>query len=407
MKHRFLGAGLLLALSTSLCAAESTSWSKWAMQTVRQHPTMQAYTHQMTASEYSAAAMARPLYNPSFDSSLEREGDETNFQVGLSSDIDWWDVKQSRTGLGDLMAQQGRLGVTIITNDLLAELMRAQVQAEMSEQAYEIARLQVRQDLQLLELTRAQLDAGEVSHTEVAMAKAVVGQGMVSENERMQDWLDARQALRALAGEQAMYHPVSEAFWQQAMPGNTPIEVARLPALQQARINWLSAQADADIQLKSNKPVPNIGVGVGRQAGESLVSLNVSLPLQWRNDYSEVNDAAREAALASEQEMHALMRSTKETLDNAALRLNQTKERFLQWQALHEDDLANEVKVLQSRYAQGDLSLSDYQWQVQQLRDGMQAGLTLKGNFQLARIEYLHITARLANHISSLNSQEQ
>ena len=53
-----------------------------------------------------------------------------------------------------------------------------------------------------------------------------------------------------------MYHPVSEAFWQQAMPGNTPIEVARLPALQQARINWLSAQADADIQLKSNKPVP-------------------------------------------------------------------------------------------------------------------------------------------------------
>ena len=124
-------------------------------------------------------------------------------------------------------------------------------------------------------------------------------------------------------------------------------------------------------------------------------------------DRSEVALAARELALASEERLHAQMRDTREAVRNLAEQLQQTRLRFEQWQALHDNEMTEQVEVLQQRYAQGDLSLADYQWQVQQLRDGMQAGLTLQKNYQQTYVAYLHITAALADVVSSLISREQ
>ncbi|MGY8897517.1 MAG: TolC family protein [Paraglaciecola sp.] len=185
------------------------------------------------------------------------------------------------------------------------------------------------------------------------------------------------------------------------------VDVIKLPEVQRSRLNWLEAKQEADRQVQANKPVPNLGVGVGKQAGESIISLNVSVPIQWRNDYREVNEAAREAALASEQQLHAKMLSAQEKLRSLRLQFRQTQQRYEQWRDLHENYLSEEITVLQNRYAQGDLSMADYQWQVQQLRAGMQAGLTLKQNYQITFIAYLHATGRLAAYVLSLNLQEQ
>lgn len=407
MKIHMLTAGMLLTLGLPVHASQQLSWAGWLMQSVEQHPTMQAYNHLQTSSELSALGMAKPLYNPSLNTSIEQEGSDTNFQIGLSSDIDWWDMKATRTELGNLSAQQARVDKTIITNDLLADIMTAQVQTALGEEAYELAKLQVEQDLKVLQLTRDQLSAGEVNRTEVAMAKAVVGQGMVLENERLSEWLGAQQSLRELAGERAQSYTIDHAFWGSSIASTAGVDVIKLPEVQRSRLNWLEAKQEADRQVQANKPVPNLGVGVGKQAGESIISLNVSVPIQWRNDYREVNEAAREAALASEQQLHAKMLSAQEKLRSLRLQFRQTQQRYEQWRDLHENYLSEEITVLQNRYAQGDLSMADYQWQVQQLRAGMQAGLTLKQNYQITFIAYLHTTGRLAAYVLSLNLQEQ
>ena len=406
MKHQIRYAVLLTALSLPLQASEQP-WAQWLLSTVERHPVMRAYQYDTRAAEYNAAAMAKPLYNPSLDTSVEREGSETNFQIGLSSDIDWWDVRASQTELGQLQAEQSALAVTIASNDLLAQILSAQISVQLGRQAYELARMQVEQDLRLLKLTEDQLAAGEVNRTELAMAKSVVVQGMVAENERLGEWLSAQKSLRTLAGEQAEKVAIDDAFWQGQVVVPKPEQLLALPTVKQARLDWLAATASADQQQTASKPVPSVGFGVGRQAGESIVSLNLSVPIQFRNDFSEAVSASRELALASEQRLHAQLRDTREAVRNLAQRLQQTRQRFIQWQQLHDNEMTRQVEVLQQRYAQGDLTLSDYQWQVQQLRDGLQAGLTLQSNYQQTYVAYLHVTAMLAPRISSLISQEQ
>lgn len=405
MQSRILSAVLFTALSLPL-QAEEQSWATWLMNTVERHPVMQAYDYEQRAAQHSAAAAAKPLYNPSLDTSLEREGNETNFQVGLSSEIDWWNVSGKQTEAGRLQAELSRLQVSVATNDLLAEILTAQVAAQVGRQAYQLAQLQVEQDLTLLKLTEEQLAAGEVNRTELAMAKAEVAQGMVAENERLVEWLDARKTLRSLAGEQAEETIIDLAFWQRELVVPASQQLLTLPWIKQARIDWLMAVAQADAQQAATKPVPSLGIGVGRQAGESLVALNLSVPLQWRNDFSEVVNASRELALASEQRLQARLIDTREAVANLAERLQQIRRRYQQWQQLHDNEIAEQVAVLQHRYAQGDLALSDYQWQVQQLRDGLQAGLTLQSQFQLTYIAFLHITATLVQQVSSLSSEQ-
>ena len=405
MQSRILSAVILTALSLPLQATEQ-SWATWLMNTVERHPVMQAYDYEQRAAQFSAAAAAKPLYNPSLDTTLEREGNETNFQVGVSSEIDWWNVSGKLTEAGRLQAEQSRLQVSVATNDLLAEILTAQVAAQVGRQAYQLAQLQVEQDLTLLKLTEEQLAAGEVNRTELAMAKAVVAQGMVAENERLSQWLAARKTLRALAGEQADETVINKAFWQRELVVPASQQLLTLPWIKQARIDWLMAVAQADAQQAATKPVPSLGLGVGRQAGESLVALNLSVPLQWRNDFSEGVSASRELALASEQRLQARLIDTREAVANLAERLQQIRRRYQQWQQLHDNEIAEQVAVLQHRYAQGDLALSDYQWQVQQLRDGLQAGLTLQSQFQLTYIAFLHITATLVQQVSSLSSEQ-
>lgn len=406
MKHLTCCAVLFTALSLPLQANENT-WAQWLKTTVERHPLMQAYQYDINAANYNAAAMAKPIYNPSLNTSVEREGDETNFQVGLSSDIDWWDTRAAQSELGRLQAEQSTLAMTITTNDLLADILSAQINVQLGQQAYELARLQVEQDLTLLKLTQEQLAAGESNQTDLAMAKSVVAQGMVAENEQLNEWLNAQKLLRTLAGEQAENVLIDDAFWQSQPVMLKQDQLKELPLVKHARLDWLAATAMAEQQATANKPVPNIGFGVGRQEGESLVSLNLSIPIQFRNDFSEVISASREQALASEQRLHAQWRDTKETVENLAQRLQQTRQRFRQWQQLHDNAMTEQVEVLQQRYAQGDLSLADYQWQLQQLRDGIQAGLKLQSNYQLTYVAYLHATATLAQQVYSLIPQER
>ena len=286
MKQRTCCAVLLAVLTLPSLASEQP-WAQWLITTVERHPVMRAYHYDTRAGEYNAAAMAKPIFNPSLDTSVEKEGDETNFQIGLSSNIDWWDVRAAQTELGRLHAEQSTLAVTIATNDLLAQILNAQISVELGRQAYELARMQVEQDLRLLTLTEQQLAAGEINETELAMAKSVVAQGMVAENEQLGEWLNAQKLLRTLAGDQAENVVIDNAFWLGKVAVPTPEQLLALPIVKQARLAWLASTATADQQQVANKPVPTIGFGVGRQAGESLVSLNVSVPIQFRNDYSE------------------------------------------------------------------------------------------------------------------------
>lgn len=396
----------VLAIASQSVHARIDNWAQWLLMTAEQHPSIQAVKHDLSAAGFNASALSMPLYNPSLDTSVEREGDEVNFQVGLSTSIDWHNVRSAQSALGKLQQQQSELAYRIATNDVLTQIVTAQINVLFARESYDLAKLHVEQNLQLLALARKQLDAGEVSYTDLAIAKSVVAQGIVVENEHLNAWLDAQQKVSALVDGDVSHYAISPAFWRAEINLPSAEQLMLLPVIQQLRLDWLIAAQAADVQRVANKPVPNIGLGLGQMAGEPLMSVNVSVPLQWRNDYGNASQAALERALASEQRLKAALLTTRESVAMRVKQLRQTQLRYEQWQRLHGNEMSVQLTVLRQRYEQGDLALADYQEQVQDLWAGMQAALTIEQNYRLAYIAYLHTNAALAAHVSSLVKSE-
>lgn len=175
-----------------------------------------------------------------------------------------------------------------------------------------------------------------------------------------------------------------------------------LPQSQVARFSWLVAKQQAANERQGNKPVPVIGLGAGKQAGEGLVSLNVSVPLQWRNDFSDANAAANEQALSAELMFKNTLQAQKSAVSLAYRNALQHRQRFQRWQQLSAGQLDQQFSVLQSRYAQGDLSMADYQNQITQLRQGKRAALALETAFKESHLTWLQVTATLPSLLTAM-----
>lgn len=405
MLYKYICAACVITLSTG-AYAQSKQWANWLLQKVDTHPSIQALQHDVQASGYQASALARPLYNPSLDTSLEREGSEINYQIGLSSQLDWHDVQSSQTRAGELLSEQSRLALALARTEVTARALRSQVAFLYAEKQLTIATQRVEQSIELLKLIEKKVATGEVPAMSLAITKSAIAEAMVAESEWLTTWQQAKQDVLALLGQAGLETSINPHFWTPTLSLLPPTQVQQLPSLRYAHINWLIASNAVDVQRISNKPVPTVGFGVGRQAGEPLLSLSMSVPLNVRNDFSEATEAAKQRALASEQQLKAEVVTVRETIASTYQQMLQLGERHRIWQQIDSGDFSEQTKVLSERFAAGDLAFDDYQSQLNQLLSGQQAALTLTYQFQLTYIDYLRQSAGLVAHISALADKE-
>ena len=399
---RVVAACAFMVVYPSASANESADWASMTLGTINENPQLQAQQRAVSANRYGRKAASRPLFNPELQTSLEREGEETNYQIGLSSQIDWWDVKQTRTDVAEAQFSLAEAELSALTNQLLARLVDAQLNGYLARKALALASEQVSRDYAMLSLSERQLAAGEIAQTDVAIAKAILADSLVWEGEASFAVLQAEQTLEQLGAGDMGFPAIPDAVWQDE-PALLPVsDIMALPQSQVARFSWLVAKQQAANERQGNKPVPVIGLGAGKQAGEGLVSLNVSVPLQWRNDFSDANAAANEQALSAELMFKNTLQAQQSAVSLAYRNALQHRQRFQRWQQLSAGQLDQQFSVLQSRYAQGDLSMAAYQNQITQLRQGKRAALALEAAFKESHLTWLQVTATLPSLLTAM-----
>ena len=199
----------------------------------------------------------------------------------------------------------------------------------------------------------------------------------------------------------AVFSP-NEAFWQalirpltQAQQPATQQQLQQLPQLQLAKADWQQALAQADSQQRGNRARPSLGVSAGRNADQEVIGLNLSIPLNLRNNYRASNRAAQQQALAAESSYLAQLRQLDYQLESARSLAQQYQQQLQRWQTLMHNSQDNSATLLQRQWQSGDLSTQQYLLALSQRRDGIEAGLRLQRDTRLALIRWLETSARL------------
>ncbi|PHR90538.1 MAG: transporter, partial [Blastopirellula sp.] len=158
---------------------------------------------------------------------------------------------------------------------------------------------------------------------------------------------------------------------------------------------WEVLQKSAELAQLQTKADPTVGISAGRTDRENVVGITFSIPLYIRNNFSAQARAANQIALSAEARYLAVRRQRQYAMESAQSALREYQIRFERWQSLVQDRGDRSAILLVDQWQSGDISTTEYLLALQQLSDGLSAGIELQTRFQLARIRLLLETGRV------------
>lgn len=381
--------------------AQGQHWRKTLIAQISQHPTLVAQ-RQIMASKYSQAnGLRQALYNPELASSVEKEGDFTNYSLAINQTFDWWDKANVRAKTADFQVKSALQSYRAKWQSITAETLKALVQYASSAKRSELALAQEQGIYILIAQVKERQAVGDLGPLDSQLALYSLGQKysdtakLVAEFEQIK--IMAQQFIPSLNDQEIS---IPDQFWQ-SLPTVFPLDsVQRHPLVLAQHARWQIAKQNARLVNLDTKAEPTFGVSAGKSAGESTVGLNVSIPLNIRNDYSNEARAASQSALAIESELKALLQAKKYQLKASISTVREYKKRFESWQQLMADEQTSSDMLIAKLWRSGEINTNDYLMSIQQISDGKLAGIDMQEAYQLALIDALTQSGQLIDFIS-------
>ncbi|MCH8544299.1 MAG: TolC family protein [Alcanivorax sp.] len=392
----------LCLLALPAVAAPSADWSQWLRQQIQQHPEVRAAQQRLEAAYASAEDTARPLYNPELSTSYEREGRQDNYQIGLSQTVDIHgrrNALQQQAGFSRAAAEQAyALTLQEKTAALLQALIRQQEARERSDMATE----QEQRLERLIDLIGERQRAGDLGRVDAELAYISLARGLGDTARAQAELRQAEARLNELLSDMPAGNPaVPEAFWRYRVD-TAGVDVDRHPAVAAALADWQAQRRQADLGERSRRADPTIGLRAGRTGEEDVIGLDLSVPLNLRNNYSARARAAGRQALAAEARYQSVRRRQLYAVQGLGAALEEYRQRHERWRALVGQRLTDSARLLGEQWRRGDLGTPDYLQALQQHAEGLQAGIALRSAFRETHIEWLLQSGHLDSALDAL-----
>ena len=385
---------LYLPSALSAMAQDSTyadtSWSLWFRSQVSQHPDVIAAKEKMYAALATADSLDQPLYNPELDTAYEREGRANNFRVGLSQTLDWW-------GKRDVQKQQainsralGQREYELAIQQKSAEALKALVNWNAAQEQSRLALRQEEQLGTLLDLVEGRQRSGDLGQVDVELAFLGLSQKLNEAAQAQARFRQAEAQLQELLPDWTSPRAnIPEALWLISEQKDVDQWVDQHPSVTAARAQWEMTKKNAELARLKGKAEPTVGLNGGKNAGDTIVGVTVSIPLNLRNNYSAETRAAGRQALAAEANYRSVWRKQQAEIRASAASLSEYQKRYQRWQGLMKGRGESSENLLEKQWNSGDLSTTEYLLALQQRTEGLVAGIELNTQYQLARIEWL------------------
>jgi cobalt-zinc-cadmium efflux system outer membrane protein len=390
--------GACVLLFPLLGYAQTADWNSWLASQIQQHPDVLAAQEQLLGSNASAKATEQPIYNPELTTELERNGEENNYQVGVQQTIDWWDKRGARRQQAGYLrsAAEGRYQQQVL--DHAAEAISALVEWHAANSAASIAQAQQQQLTSLLELVEKRLKAGDLSSidaeltflslsqqlAEVAGVEAALESAEIRVRELLPQWKPE------LSG-------IPDNFWPSKLGSITDQELLKHPAVASAHAHWKSLKEEAEVARRTARAEPTVGVNAGRDGGENVVGLTISIPMNVRNNFNAETRAAEQAAAEAEARYQAIYRKQSFGWQAAHAVWQRYEQQYSRWQALVQGRVAHSAELLERQWRTGDLSTADYLLALNQRAESLRSGIELEKQTRLGLTDVLHKSGLLIN----------
>ena len=358
---------------------------------VEANPRVQAARASLEASSAFRDAASRPLYNPELSFDAENADSETR-ALGISQTLDWGGKRKARAAVAEsdlLVVEAEYLAARwAVTVELLDGLAQHQTSAERDALAQ--SRQQLMDEFAALaqrrfdagDLAQVELDLARLASTDARIQKATVGAGLA----------EARQAVRNLTQRSAV------AQWP-TLPGALPALpksaedpqslVLALPEVLAARRQVETADAVVELRRRERRPDPTLSLAGGEEDGETLIGLNVTIPLFVRNRFShEVTAAIAERSRAQQLADDVIQRAYSR-LVSAAERYDLSRGAWGDWASTGQASLTRQTEQLQILWQAGELSTTDYLVQLTATLDVQESALDLREALWRAWFEWL------------------
>lgn len=390
---------LLLLPCSSLAAERSVDpmlvqFIKTAVDT---HPQVRAAQAALEASGARKRAASRPLYNPVLSVDAENADTQTR-SLGISQTLDWGGKRTARTAV----AESRRLAVEAeylairwsITTSVMSGLANHQTGVEREALASERMRLMA----EFSHLAERRFQAGDLTQVEFDLASLAATGSRMQRATVAADLAEAQQLLLSQApNSRPQEWPLLPTQLPQLPPSakNPDRLVLALPSVRVAQREVDAAEATAELRRRERRPDPTISLAGGKEDGEALVGLNLSIPLPIRNRFAhEVT-----AAVAEQSQARALaddvMRRAYARLISARERYRLSQNAWGYWELTGVSSLKRQGDQLRRLWEAGEISTTDYLVQVQQTLDVQAAALDLRHTLWRAWFEWLEASGQV------------
>ena len=395
-KQVIIVISVLLLPQISLAAESIQPWQQWLLTQVQQHPDLIAAQSNLDSTLALAEANNQPLYNPELETDYERNDDDNNFTIGLSQTIDLWDKRGTRQQQANHQRTAAQFRYHQALQTKLAEALQTIVEYQTSKDLAGFAQSQEKQLDTLLCLLRKRQQAGDIGQLDMELA-------FFNLSQRLGATAEARARLRQAEAKLDEIIPdwsaekvhIPQTFWQIKAHNLTTSELEQLPAVARAKAEYQIMEQDANLARLAGKAEPTLGIRGGEDGGKSLVGVSLSIPLNIRNNYGAESRAAGLQSQAAKSSYRAIKRQYHFDSQAALATYQEYQIYFNRWQKLIAGRGDSSEQLLQKQWDSGDMSTASYLQSLEQRRDGMAAGIDLRSQFQLACIDWLHISGQL------------
>lgn len=379
------GKNTALALPVS-----SPALIEFVRQVVPSNPRVRAARSALNARGAFQAAASRPLYNPSFSIETQHTYENRRY-LGLRQRIDLVDKRSARTAVAaaDRLAVHADYIFTrrAVTADLLSGL--AGYQTGVERDALATKRVRLMQDFAVL--TKRRFETGDMARVEYNLAILVFADARMRQATVRTSLIDARQQVTNLIPPDITTPwPALEAGLP-ALPAQDDLEslLTALPEVQAAQRRVDSAKAVIALRKRQKVLDPTVGVTHGDEAGNSLIGVNLVLPLPLRNPFRYEVTAAYRQYQQAQQTVNDVRRRARARLVNAFERYRIAHNAWEDWQRIGPSSAQQQANHLRRLWRSGELSATEFLVQTSRTIDSQDSALQLRQALWLAWFEWL------------------
>jgi cobalt-zinc-cadmium efflux system outer membrane protein len=366
---------------------------------VAQHPLVLAEKASVDTRSALERAAGKAIYNPELDLDAESATDDT-YSLGINQTIDFGNKRKARkkVAASELSVSAARLAT--VRKRIASVLLNSLAQFHSAEQQLELAGRRLEIVKEFSELANRRYRAGDLNQTELNLADLALTQAKIEYATQKSTRAEAEQDLR-------LQSQISSTFnWPKlptSLPSissdkfNTNRLVAALPEVQAAK-NEANVSTDrVNLRQRERKPDPTIGIRGGEEGSDTLVGINLSIPLYVRNNFNEEVVAAQSEQREAEYRHQNILNSAHTQLIAATNRYQVTQEAWHGWENSGQSSYEKQTKLLQRLWEAGELSTTDYLVQLNQALDTQASATELRQQLWASWFNWLSASGEINN----------